>query len=167
MTSIEVDELGALRSFVGQTVAISDWLEMTQDRIDRFAELTGDRQWIHTDPERARRESPYGGTVAHGFLTMSLLSQFARRAIRIRDGYGIVVNYYGLNRVRFPGPVRAGERIRAGFGIESVDDYTGAVQVVLKVVVECEHIAKPCCVADWVIRYYPRGVEPAGRDVSA
>jgi acyl dehydratase len=156
VTSLEVDELGALRSFVGQTVAVSDWLEVTQDRIDRFAEVTDDRQWIHTDAARARRDSPYGGTVAHGFLTMSLLSQFARRAIRVRDGYAMVVNY-GLNRVRFPGPVRAGERIRARFDLESVDDCGGAVQVVLKVVVEREHIDKPCCVAEWVVRYYTHG----------
>jgi acyl dehydratase len=166
MTSLEVDELGALRSFVGQTVAVSDWLEVTQDRIDRFAEVTDDCQWIHTDAARARRDSPYGSTVAHGFLTMSLLSQFARRAIRVRGGYAMVVNY-GLNRVRFPAPVRAGERIRARFGFESVDDRGDAVQVVLRVVVEREHVAKPCCVAEWVVRYYSRGVELARGGVLA
>jgi acyl dehydratase len=117
MTCLEIDNPAALRSFVGQTVAVSDWLEVTQDRIDRFAEVTGDSQWIHTDPARARRDSPYGGTVAHGFLTVSLLSQFVRGAIRIRGGYAMSINY-GLNRVRFPAPVRTGERIRARFGIE-------------------------------------------------
>jgi acyl dehydratase len=166
MTCLEIDNPAALRSFVGQTVAVSDWLEVTQDRIDRFAEVTGDSQWIHTDPARARRDSPYGGTVAHGFLTVSLLSQFVRGAIRIRGGYAMSINY-GLNRVRFPAPVRTGERIRARFGIESVDDRGGAVQVVLAVAVECEHADKPCCVAEWVVRYYPDGAGPAGPDAHA
>lgn|ERR1700687_3939115 len=110
MPPLVVETLPSLKEFVGREIAVTDWLMTTQDRIDRFAEATDDRQWIHVDRERAQRESPYGTTIAHGFLTLSLLSHFIKQAIQFRS-VRMGINY-GLNRVRFPSPVRAGSRIR-------------------------------------------------------
>ncbi len=107
MPPLVVDNLDALKDFVGREIAITDWFLVTQDRIQQFAEATEDRQWIHLDRERARRESPYHTTIAHGFLTLSLLSHLAEQALQIQHGVRMAVNY-GLNRVRFPAPVRAG-----------------------------------------------------------
>src|SRR5258707_8735811 len=111
MPPLVVETVLSLKEFVGREIAVTDWLTMTQDRIDRFAEATEDHQWIHVDRERAQRESPYGTTIAHGFLTLSLLSRFLREAIQL-DDVRMAINY-GLNRVRFPSAVRAGSRIRA------------------------------------------------------
>lgn len=141
-----------LRARVGQELAVSDWLEMTQERVMQFAEATGDKQWIHVDVERAAKESPYGATIAHGFLTLSLLSQFMREAVEI-EGLRMAVNY-GLNRVRFPAPVRVGARIRSRFALYGVKDVEGGVEAVYGVTVEVEGGGKPCCVAEWVVRYY-------------
>ena len=126
---------------------------LTQERIQQFAEVTDDRQWIHLDGERARRESPYGTTVAHGFLTLSLLSSFLGQALQIREGTRMSINY-GLNRVRFPAPVLAGAKIRARFTLRSVEEVSGALEAVLDATVETEGANKPCCVAEWVLRYY-------------
>ena len=142
-----------LKENVGREIAQSDWFSVTQDRIQQFAEVTEDRQWIHTDPERAERESPYGTTIAHGFLTLSLLSQFLRQAVKIRSGVRLAVNY-GLNRVRFPTAVRAGTKIRARVSLSSVKELPDAVEAVFTVSVEVENAEKPCCVAEWIIRYY-------------
>ena len=101
--------LDALKDFVGREIATTDWFEVTQERIRQFAEATEDRQWIHLDPDRAQRESPYAATIAHGFLTLSLLSHLSKQAFQIQDGVGMIVNY-GLNRVRFPAPVPAGQK---------------------------------------------------------
>lgn len=144
--------LGDLKDSVGREIACSDWLLLTQEHIGAFAEVTGDRQWIHVDRERAQRESPYGTTVAHGFLTLSLLSRFLAEAIQIR-GAGMAVNY-GLNRVRFPAPVPAGSKIRAHFTLASLKDFAGGVEAVFSVSIEGQHAEKPVCVAEWVIRYY-------------
>ena len=141
-----------LKDSVGREIACSDWFPLTQEHIGAFAEVTGDRQWIHVDRERAQRESPYGTTVAHGFLTLSLLSRFLAEAIQIR-GAGMAVNY-GLNRVRFPAPVPAGSKIRAHFTLASLKDFAGGVEAVFSVSIEGQHIEKPVCVAEWVIRYY-------------
>jgi len=141
-----------LAEFVGRELAVSDSLEVTQQRIQQFAEATGDRQWIHTDAERAGKESPYGSTIAHGFLTLSLISQMMEQAVRVR-GVRLAVNY-GLNRVRFPGPVRAGSQIRGRFHLHSVKEVGGAVEAVYGVTVEIEGEQKPCCVAEWIVRYY-------------
>lgn len=141
-----------LREFIGCEVAVSAWLEVTQKRIQQFAEATGDRQWIHTDEERARRESPYGTTIAHGFLTLSLISQMTEQAVRVQ-GVRLAVNY-GLNRVRFPAPLRAGSKIRARFNLLSLKDIAGGVEAVYGVTVEIEGEQKPCCVAEWMVRYY-------------
>src|SRR5215472_6707413 len=107
MPPLVVETAHSLKELVGQQLAPSDWFIVTQDRIQRFADATEDRQWIHTDHERARRESPYGATIAHGFLTLSLLSHFLKQALQVRSGVRMAVNY-GLNRVRFPSPVRSG-----------------------------------------------------------
>jgi|SRR5215469_3065879 len=140
-----------LQELIGQEVAKSEWISLPQEQIEAFAEATGDRQWIHIDRERAQQESPYGTTIAHGFLTLSLLSQMLKSAIEVRDT-GITVNY-GLNRVRFPAPVPAGARIRGSFSVQSFKTVISGVEVTFSVTVECENVAKPCCVAEWILRY--------------
>jgi acyl dehydratase len=153
MPPFEIDHLNSMKTFEGRELPPTDWLVLTQDRIQKFADATEDRQWIHVDPERAVRESPYGGTIAHGFLTLSLLSHFSGQAIRVREGVGIRVNY-GLNRVRFPSAVRAGAAIRAGVTLLSVKESPKFVDVTFAVTIETQGADKPCCVAEWVVRYY-------------
>jgi acyl dehydratase len=148
-----VESIAALKDLVGSEIAVTDWLTIKQDRIGQFAEATEDRQWIHIDSERARRESPYGTTIAHGFLTLSLLSHFMKHALEIR-GIRMGVNY-GLNRVRFPAPVPVGSRIRARVALHSIRDFPGGCEATLSFTVECEGSVKPCCVAEWIVRYYP------------
>ena len=154
MPPLVVDKVISLKDFVGREIAVTDWLTITQDRIDRFAEATGDRQWIHVDRERAQRESPYGATVAHGFLTLSLLSHFVKQAIQIKGGVRMAINY-GLNRVRFPAAVRADSKIRARVVLLSVKKLPDALEAAFSVSVEGEGLQKPCCVAEWIVRYYP------------
>jgi acyl dehydratase len=129
---------------------VSDWLVVSQDRINQFADATGDHQWLHVDVERAARESPYGATIAHGFLTLSLLSTLLRSTLRV-DGK-MAVNY-GLNKVRFLRPVIAGSRIRARFEPANVEEKPDSQKVTWKVTVESAD-EKPCCVAEWIIVYY-------------
>ena len=143
----------ALSEWVGKELAVSDWFELTQDRIQQFAEATDDRQWIHVDRERAQRQSPYGTTIAHGFLTLSLLSHLMKQVVRIEGGLRLTINY-GLNRVRFPSPVPAGSKVRARFTVQSAKDVAGALEVVFLVTVEVQGAAKPGCVAEWIVRYY-------------
>jgi acyl dehydratase len=145
--------LHTLKEFVGREIATSDWLLVTQQRIDQFAEATRDRQWIHVDPERARRESPYGATIAHGFLTLSLMSHLVKEAIQLPPDVRQTINY-GLNRVRFPAPVRAGEKIRARVSLQSFKELPDSVEVVFNITVETEGAEKPCCVAEWILRYF-------------
>jgi len=152
MMPIIFDTIDALRPHVGREVATSDWLVVAQPRIDAFAEASEDRQWIHTDPARAAHESPFGATVAHGFLTLALLSHLFEQAIKI-GGVRMAVNY-GLNRVRFPSPVPAGSRLRARFALQSLDAFAGGAQCAWAVTVECEGASKPCCVAEWLVRLY-------------
>jgi acyl dehydratase len=144
----------SLRDLVGREITATEWFPITQDRIQQFAEVTEDRQWIHVDGERAQRESPHGTTIAHGFFTLSLLSRFMRQAIEVRSGVRMSVNY-GLNRVRFPSPVRADSKIRAHFTLRSVRDVPNALEAIFDARVEIQGSDKPCCVAEWVIRYYP------------
>jgi acyl dehydratase len=144
--------LEALKSLVGREIAVTAWFEITQERIDQFADATEDHQWIHIDRERARHESPYGTTIAHGFLTLSLLSRFLREAIRLGD-VRMAINY-GLNRVRFPSAVRAGSRIRARMVLQSIRDVGDATEATYSITIESEGDEKPCCVAEWVARYY-------------
>ena len=143
----------SLTEWVGREIGVTDWFTLTQDRIQQFAEVTGNRQWIHVDQDRARRDSPFETTIAHGFLTLSLLSRFLRQVIEIRSGVHMTVNY-GLNRVRFPAPVRADSTIRAHFVVESAKQVPGALEAVFAVSIETEGAARPCCVAEWVLRYY-------------
>ena len=153
---IEIENLAALRSRLGGELAVSDWLDVTQERIGAFAEATLDRQWIHVDPERAARELPGKATIAHGFLTLSLLSALARQALAF-PALRMAINY-GVNRVRFVTPVPAGSRIRGRFSPIALEELDGGgVQVTWKVVVEREGGGeKPCCVADWLVRYFER-----------
>jgi acyl dehydratase len=153
MPPLVLETIQSLNGFVGREIGATDWFVVTQDRIRRFAEATEDRQWIHLEPERAERESPYGATIAHGFLTLSLLSYFMGQAIRISSGVRMSVNY-GLNRVRFPAPVRAGTEIRARVTLQSLKDLPDCVETIYGVSVEAKDSAKPCCVAEWIVRYY-------------
>jgi acyl dehydratase len=147
----------SLKLHIGEELGVSDWLTITQERVNAFAEVSEDRQWIHLDAERAERESPFRATVAHGFLTLSLISHFMKHAVEIRE-LRMAINY-GLNRVRFTSPVIVGTRIRARFMLDSVKDVSGGVEAVYTATVEseaadAEAAAKPCCVAEWVVRYY-------------
>jgi acyl dehydratase len=151
---IEIADVGSLRDQIGREVAVSDWIVVTQDRINRFADATDDHQWIHVDPARAAAESPFKTTIAHGFLTLSLVSALMRNAVAV-SGLRMAINY-GVNRVRFISPVPAGARIRARLSPLAVDDARGAVQVTWNVTIEREHSDKPCCVAEWLVRYYPK-----------
>jgi len=148
MTRI-IEGLEELRSLVGQEAGLSEWLTVTQEMIDRFADLTNDHQWIHVDVERARRESRFGTTVAHGFLTLSLLSQMMHQAVEIRGNFQMLINY-GFNRVRFVSPVAANSRIRARLAVKNVTEN----EVTWLVTVELEGSEKPAIVADWLERFY-------------
>jgi acyl dehydratase len=148
-----IEDLDDLKSFAGQEIGVTDWLVVTQERIQQFAEATEDRQWIHVDGERAKRESPYHTTIAHGFLTLSLLSFLMKQAIQIKSGVRMAVNY-GLNRVRFPSPVRADAKIRGRFTLLTLKEVSNALEAVFSVSVESEGAEKPCCAAEWIVRYY-------------
>jgi acyl dehydratase len=148
----EIENIAALREHIGREVATSDWLEVSQERINEFAEATEDRQWIHVDPERAARESPFKETIAHGFLTLSLLSELMKRAVTV-GSLRMGINY-GLNRVRFVSPVPAGSRIRGRFTLSALEEIKGGAQATWNVTVEREGGDKPCCTAEWLVRYY-------------
>ena len=154
MAIAEVHGIEELQALVGREVGPSGWWEVTQEAIDRFAELSGDDQWIHVDVERAQRESPFGTTVAHGNLTLSMIDGF-RRELIASSGFKLGVNY-GWNRVRFPAPVPAGSRLRAKGEVVSVEEVGGGWwQVVTRFTVEVEGSEKPACVADSVGRALP------------
>ncbi len=132
--------------------AASDWIVVDQAAIDAFAAVTGDRQWIHVDRERAQAESPWGTTIAHGFLTLSLISRMAAEAFSVQIDQTATINY-GLNKVRFPSPVKSGARVRGNFVLLGASARPGGVEAVWQVTVEAEGEAKPVCVAEWVLRY--------------
>jgi len=155
MPAFEIENLNSLKQSEGRQFPVTDWLVITQDRIQKFADATDDRQWIHVDPERAQRESPFGGVIAHGFLTLSLLPHFLKQAIHIRSGVAMTVNY-GLNKVRFPAAVRAGSKVRARITLAAVKQSPEFVDATFHIHIESESLSKPCCVAEWLIRYYPR-----------
>lgn len=148
----EIASLAELKTLVGQEVAVSDWVEITQDRVNRFADATSDHQWIHLDVERARNESPFGGTIAHGFLTLSLLPMFLEQSLVMKD-VKMGVNY-GTNKVRFPAPVPVGCRLRARIVLLSVEDIEGGAQLVWRVTMEREGGDKPVCVVESITRRY-------------
>jgi acyl dehydratase len=148
-TFTSVDELaGAL----GQELGTSDWLEIDQDRVDAFADATLDHQWIHVDRERAKT-GPFGGTIAHGYLTLALIPWIANQVFTL-DTPGARLNY-GLNKVRFPHPVRVGSRVRGHVTLAGVDDHPGGTQLTLRYVVEIEGETKPACVAETVVLLVP------------
>jgi acyl dehydratase len=141
-----------LTDIIGQEM-VSPWRDVTEDQVTQFAELTGDRQWIHVDADRAARESPYGGTVAHGFFTLALASRLLRDAVGSIDGARLGINY-GLNKVRFPAPLPTGSRVRGRCTLQRVDAVDGGVQATWSVLIERDGSAKPCCAAEWLVRYY-------------
>jgi acyl dehydratase len=144
----------SLKDLIGQEIAVTDWFNITQQRIQQFADATLDHQWIHVDEERARLESPFGAPIAHGFLTLSLLSHFMHEAFGFEQGLRLAVNY-GLNRVRFVSPVKAGSNIRARVTLQSLKDVLPeGMEAVFNATIEVEGANKPCCVAEWVVRYY-------------
>jgi acyl dehydratase len=154
VTVVEIDGVEGLRALQGEKIGPSEWREVTQEDIDAFARLSGDDQWIHVDVERAKRESPFGTTIAHGNLTLSLIDGFRLKMIR-STGFKLGVNY-GWNKVRFPAPVPAGSRVRATAEIVEVEDAgDGWWQVVTRFILEVEGSDKPCCVADSVGRALP------------
>ncbi|HLG98076.1 MAG TPA: MaoC family dehydratase [Bryobacteraceae bacterium] len=144
-----INGLDELRSLTGQEIGVSDWMPVTQEMINRFADVTGDHQWIHVDIDRAQRETPFGSTIAHGFLTVSLLSELSRQTIEVRGDYKMRINY-GFNKLRFVSPVPAGARIRARFAPRKVTEN----EVTWSVTVEVEGREKPALVAEWLSRFY-------------
>ena len=151
MTTI-VQGTSGLRDIVGQHLGYSDYVEITQERVNQFAEATGDHQWIHVDVERARRESPFGGPIAHGYLTLALGPVLVPQVMRV-EGISMGVNY-GCDKVRFPSPVPVGAKLRVGVELLEVGDVTGGVQVKMRFTFECEGADKPACVAENLLRYY-------------
>ena len=149
--TVIVNGLDELRARIGEHLGYSEWLEVTQDRVNTFADATDDDQWIHVDVERAKA-GPFGGPIAHGFLTLSLLIPLWTELLELR-GIGMAVNY-GLNKVRFPSPVPVGSRIRLGASLAEVRDVATGVEAVIDAVIECDSTAKPVCVAQAVHRYY-------------
>ncbi len=146
-------DVHALRDRAGEEIAVSDWLQISQERIDQFADATGDHQWIHVDTERAAAESPFRSTIAHGFLTLALISTLIRDAVQF-SGLRMAINY-GLNKVRFVSPVPVGSRLRARLVPAAMADVDKGLQVTWLVTVEREGSDKPACVAEWLVRYYP------------
>lgn len=145
------DSAESLKESVGEELGYSDWLLVDQGRVDLFAQATEDRQWIHVDPQRAA-EGPFGGTIVHGYLTLSLLVPLMKGVFQV-NGHKMALNY-GQNKVRFPAPAPVGSRLRAAVTVRSVEDVKGGVQVVWGVAVEADGVAKPVCVAEPVTRYY-------------
>jgi acyl dehydratase len=152
MAQTTVEGVEGVQGLVGQPLGHSDWVEITQEMVDTFADATGDHQWIHVDPERAQRESPFGGPIAHGYLTISLVPMLLPQIVDIR-GFRMGVNY-GTEKVRFPAPVPVGSRIRASAVLESASPFEGGVQMNVVVTIEIEGGGKPAMVATVVLRRY-------------
>jgi acyl dehydratase len=148
-----IEGIDELRKLVGQEVASSEWLEVTQQRINEFADATDDHQWIHIDVERAKTETPFKSTIAHGFLTLSLLPHLAASAFSVRGDFKMGINY-GLNRLRFVSPVPSGSEVRALFNLAAVEDVPGGFQITWSVTVETKGGQKPALAAEWLVRYY-------------
>jgi acyl dehydratase len=153
MRALVINDLQSLKELVGREIGVSEWFCVTSERVERFAEATGDRQWIHLDRQRASKESPYGGTIAHGFLTLSLISHLMKDVMEIRGGVRLAVNY-GLNRVRFPAAVRTDSRVRALVTLLALKELPDCAEAIYAVTVEIDKSDKPGCVAEWIVRYY-------------
>jgi acyl dehydratase len=152
MKSTRFSGIADAKAHLGQEIGVSEWMLIDQERVNAFAKVTGDEQWIHVDVERAKRESPFGGPIAHGYLTVSLLAKFAGECIAV-DGIRLAVNY-GLNRVRFAAPVRVGSRVRAHFVLADLEEIPGGAQIVWQATIEIEGGEKPACAAEMVTRWY-------------
>ena len=152
MKKFAVTKPAELKNYVGDDLALSDWVCVTQDMIDLFAQSTGDHQWIHVDVERASRDTPFKSTIAHGFLTLSLLSKFLNDTIDL--GVSKMGINYGLNRVRFTAPVKSGSMVRARFNLKQVVSIDDGVQLEWEVTVEAQNEVKPVLVAEWLTRRY-------------
>jgi len=153
--SADLSTLEKLRAHEGQEILLTDWVLMDQRRIDLFAQATDDFQWIHVDVERSAKFSPYGGTIAHGFLTLSLLGNFYEQYLNFP--FTDVGLNYGLNKVRFTSPVLSGSKVRGRFVLAKLEDMPGAIQLTFQVVVEIEGQERPACVAESVVRRYFQG----------
>ncbi len=151
MAATVFEDLDQLRAAVGTHLGYSEWLEITQERVNLFADATGDHQWIHVDVERAKAESPFGGPIAHGYLTLSLSNFFLPQVVEVR-GISAGVNY-GANKVRFPAPVPVGSRLRAGVELAAVEEVAGGVQTTMVITVEIDGSPKPACVIESLSRY--------------
>ena len=150
MAHTVLDGADAVQAAVGTHLGYSDWLEITQDRIDTFAEATGDHQWIHVDPVRAK-DGPYGATIAHGYLTLSLSNLFLPQIVEV-TGFSMGINY-GTGKIRFPAPVPVGSRIRGGAELTAVEEVKGGLQASITITIEIEGGAKPACVIESISRY--------------
>jgi acyl dehydratase len=149
-SSVDLARLGEL---AGREVGVSDWLVVAQDRIDAFADATDDHQWIHVDPERAGTGTPFGTTIAHGFLTLSLVSALVRNTVVV-EGAQMALNY-GLDRVRFVSPVPSGSRIRARVALAKTEAIADSIQAIWNVTIERDGGDRPAVIAEWIVRYYP------------
>ena len=151
-TPVTVHGVEGITGLVGQELGPSDWIEITQDKVNLFADATGDHQWIHVDVERATRESPFGGPIAHGYLTLSLTPLFLPQLIKA-TGFSMGVNY-GTEKVRFPSPVPVGAKVRARAVVDQATEIAGGVQLQVTLTFETEGGTKPACVATIVVRHY-------------
>lgn len=149
---VQIADAAALRALVGAAPVASGWITVDERKVLDFAEATGDHQWIHIDAERARRESPFGGPIAHGFLTLSLIPALLAQTVQMRQRMGV---NYGLNRVRFTAPVPVGSKVRASIGVKETEETgDGGVQVIWDVTIEREGSERPACVAEFITRHY-------------
>jgi acyl dehydratase len=153
MSTTTTTTLAELPSFKGQVLGVSEWFDITQERVNTFADAADDHQWIHVDVERANAESPFGGPIGHGFLTLSLFVPMWSQVLTVTD-VGMAVNY-GVNKVRFPAPVPVGSRIRLTATLVDVEEVKGGLQLVVGGVIEREGGDKPVCVVESVTRFYP------------
>ncbi len=151
-TKVTAEGVAGVRAIVGHTVGPTDWLEVTQERVNQFADATDDHQWIHVDVERARRESPFKGPIAHGYLTLSLVPHFMPQLFEV-TGFGMGINY-GTEKVRFPAPVPVGAKLRASMVVEEVTEIPDGIQIMVTFTIESNRADKPACVALLVLRNY-------------
>ena len=152
MAQTTVDGIEGVQGLVGRHLGYSEWVEITQEQVDQFAEATGDHQWIHTDPERAAEESPFGGPIAHGYLTLSLIPALLPQVL-VTTGFKMGVNY-GCNKVRFMAPVPVGSKLRLGVKVVGVEEIAGGSQMTLEATLEVDGASKPSCVAEVIYRQY-------------
>lgn len=150
--AITINGIAGLKELLGQHLGYSDYIEITQERVNLFADATGDHQWIHVDPERAAKESPFGGPIAHGYLTMSMGPMLFPQIATV-SGIKMGVNY-GCGKVRFPSPVPVGSKVRLGAELSNLEDIPGGAQVTMTFTFECEGAPKPSCVSEVIFRYY-------------